>query len=108
MKESGAMTTVKKEGGGDEEYLGEHKKPLSPARKEAAALLPHQTLEEGGGQAARHLLGQPLALSLNTLNAVVVAFMLFLELADRRLLHILLVESLFLQHVKMLLTPASL
>ena len=45
IKESGAMRTVKRTRGEEEEYLGEHKKPLSPTRKEAAALLPHQTLE---------------------------------------------------------------
>ena len=81
----------------EEEDLGEHKKPFSPTRKETAALLPHKTLEEGGGQAAGNLLGQPLALSLNPLQAL--AFMLFLQLADQRLLHILLAESLLFQHI---------
>ena len=62
--------------------LGEYKKPLPPAGEEAAALLPHQTLEEGGGQAAGHLLGHLLTLSLKTLQAVVGALMLFFQLAD--------------------------
>ena len=63
----------------EEDNLGEYKKPLPPAGEEAAALLPHQTLEEGGGQAVGHLLGHPLTLSLYSLFGMVGALMLLLQ-----------------------------